>query len=510
MKEVKQALIYARVSTDEQAEEGQSIDTQIKLCQKWARENGFTIGGIYKDEGRSATNLNRPALKELLLRCQEKNHDISAILVQDTDRWCRSTLDHLTTKSILEKAGIQLISISQPLIDNSPEGNLVDTVIASVNAFQSQITGRKVSKVMEQKARSGIWPGWAPLGFINTEAPSPSSNLDKRIVIPDPDRASYITLAFELYSTGNFSVKALRDKLHKMGLRSKSGNKVQVSVLLNTLKNPFYTGKMLWRGEILQGKHEPLTTPDIFERCQEVMAIHNQNACRRRKHSYLLRGYVFCACGRRMWAEKHVKKNGLNFDHYYCKSCGKGSYVNTDSLENQIEKRFEAIQITKEYAQEILDTAKQILEEFRQSSQDESQILLNRKAKIEARMREAENNLLDKTIDKETFRGIYDRLREELDGVMNGLARINQDHSKTLEAVERLVDLAENIGNAYKQARFELKRHYLNIFFSKFLVNEGRVVEAIPSQLLQPLLGSKVRVRPNWLPGLDSNQKPNA
>jgi len=65
---MKKALIYARVSTDEQAQEGMSIDTQINRCTRWAEENGYAIVGVYKDEGKSATNMNRASLKDLLGR----------------------------------------------------------------------------------------------------------------------------------------------------------------------------------------------------------------------------------------------------------------------------------------------------------------------------------------------------------------------------------------------------------------------------------------------------------
>src|SRR5947209_5535145 len=103
------AVSYYRVSTDEQVEKGQSIETQRKLCQKWAEENDYKIVEEFIDEGKSGTNLNRPGIKELLARCQE-DKSINAVVVQDTDRWARSTLDHLTTKALLKKYSVQLIS----------------------------------------------------------------------------------------------------------------------------------------------------------------------------------------------------------------------------------------------------------------------------------------------------------------------------------------------------------------------------------------------------------------
>ena len=100
---MKNAVIYARVSTDEQAREGQSIEVQIKLCRNYAENNDLNIVSTFVDEGMSATNMNRPALQDMLEAVQDKVNKISVVLVQDTDRLARNTLDHLKIKSFLKR-----------------------------------------------------------------------------------------------------------------------------------------------------------------------------------------------------------------------------------------------------------------------------------------------------------------------------------------------------------------------------------------------------------------------
>lgn len=499
---MKVAATYYRVSTEEQAHEGQSIETQKKLCLRWAHENGYKIVGEYIDEGKSATNLNRPALRKLLARCQE-DKAVQAVLIQDTDRWARSTLDHLSTKSLLKKYGVKLISISQPMIDDSPEGNFIDVVLAGANALQSQITGRKTAKVMAEKAKAGYWPGWAPIGYKNFENPSPNGNLDRRIVVPDKDVAPLIKKLFELYATGNFSVESLRDVIHKRGLRSRMGKKLQVSSVHRILSNPFYYGVVPWRGKIYPGKHTPIINKVHFDGCQKVRALHNQYASRKRKHDMLLRGLVFCnICGSRYWGGPH--KNGQYY-YYFCKACGGGTYTQADGLETQIEKQFDRLEVTPEYAQEVVDTAKDIVAECRKLTESDRIALQNRRTKIELKMREAEDNLLDKTLSKDSFKRIYSRLENELVEINNQLISLDTDYGQSIHSIERLMGLAENIGEAYKEADMELKRCYLGLFFQKFLVENGEIVESTPSDALKPLLGSKVRVRSTWLPGEDLN-----
>lgn len=505
------AIIYARVSTEEQAEEGKSIETQEKICRKWAKENGYNIVAVYKDEGKSATSLNRPALKEVLALCQSDS-TIGAILVQDTDRLARNTLDHLTIKSILKKNEVKLISISQPMIDDSPEGNLIDTIIASVNAFQSQITGRKTSKVMEEKARLGWYPGGLPpLGYRNIENPSPQSTLDKKIIGFDQQTAPLMKKVFEMYSTGNYSIKELADFLNKKGVISPRGFKVHVSTLNSFLRDEFYIGKFMWKKEQYIGNHEPLIEVSLFKKVQEVLDAHNQYASRKRKHNYLLRGFLYChKCGSRYWAEKHKKKSGLVFDYYFCSSCKGDTFTDVYKLEQKVEKLFERIELSKEYTDHVRDTAKKILEESRNSQDSEMKRLLAEKSTLEKALKDAEDDrFLHKTLTSESFQRIYERYSNKLKEVESEMKNVKKDYSSKLILLEKILSLAENIGIAYKTALYPLKRKYLMLFFKSFIIKEDKIVKYELSDDLKELIeNGSVRVRSSGLPDEDSNLEP--
>jgi site-specific DNA recombinase len=286
---VIKGLIYSRVSTEDQAKKGQSIEAQIRLCSAFAKNNNIQVVEIFKDEGKSASTTNRPGLRALLEKATNGS-GVNCILVMDTDRMARNTLDHLSIKALLKKHDVKLISVSQPMIDDSPEGNFIDTVLASANALQSQITGRKTSKVMEQKIKAGWWANQAPLGYINTDNPKPNSTLDKRIIIPDPDRAPLITQMFKHYATSTYSLETLTVKMTKLGFTSKNGQPLQISVAHRILSSPLYYGKIPWKGQLYPGNHQPLIDKDTWLLCQDVLDNHNQHASRTRKHNYLLRG----------------------------------------------------------------------------------------------------------------------------------------------------------------------------------------------------------------------------
>lgn len=147
----------------------------------------------------------------ILLRVQE-DKIINAVFVQDTDRLARNANDHLTIKALLQKHEVELISVSQPGITDSPEGNFMDLVIAGVNQLQSQITARKTIKSLEQKFWDGWWPTKAPIGYLNVGDPEDEK---KRIVAIDEEKAPFIQQAFKMYATGDHSVLEVRDFLYK-------------------------------------------------------------------------------------------------------------------------------------------------------------------------------------------------------------------------------------------------------------------------------------------------------
>jgi len=510
---MKNALIYARVSTEEQAEEGQSIETQIRICKKWAKDNDYKIDAVYTDEGKSATNLNRPALQDLLARCRD-DFSIDAILVQDTDRLARNTLDHLTIKAVLKKKNIKIISISQPMIDDSPEGNLIDTILASVNTFQSQLTGRKTSKVLEEKAKMGWYPGGRPqLGYMNAENPNPTSTLDKRIVVLNPDVAPYIKQMFEMYSTSSHSVRYMANWLNKKGIRSVTGGLMHTSSVDNYLKDPFYVGRFLWNGKTYQGKHEKLIDDELFNKVQEILRERNQHASRKRIHNFLLSGFAYCAdCGGRFWAERHVKKNGVIYDQYFCSKCKSGTYVDVDKLEEAVELLFQKIELSKEYTKEIMESALAMVKDLRQNTDSENKRLTVKKNKLNGALKEVEDQrFVYKSISDEKYLSLSARYEADIRIIDEELTKLTVDKSEKIKDLDKLLRLAENIGLAYKEALPAQKRNYLTMFFEKFEVSKGKIVKYhLSSDLKELIENGSVRVRTTGLPRVDSNHGPFA
>ena len=496
------AFIYIRVSTEEQAVEGKSVETQERLGRDWAKKNDYQVVDIFKDEGKSGTNLNRPALQDMLSRV--RNEDIDAVLVQDTDRLARNTLHHLTIKAELKKRKVKLVSISQPMLDDSPEGQAMDTFLAGMNTFASQITGRKTSKVLVEKAKIGWFPGGIPpLGYKNTDNPTPKGTLDKKIIVVDELIAIHIKKIFDMYATGKYNINQMTDYLNDQHIKPPHSTKVHASLVGRTLQNQFYIGKFLWKDQLYEGNHTPLISLPQFHKVQSVLTAHNQNATRTRKHNFVLRGYLWCAdCEKRYWGEKHVKSNGSVYNHYYCSHCKRDTYVDKEKIENQVKKIFRKIQIKEVHRNTIIAKAKEILSTNRDNQDVNRKRLEIEKNKLVRAMHEAEDGrFVTHTLSEDAFQRMYPRFESELKIVDEAISKVGTDYSQNIHKLEKILKLAENIGESYKNAEDTLKKSYLNIFMQRFIVKDGKIISYTINPKIEPLLEkSSVRVRTTGLP----------
>ena len=504
----KKALIYVRVSTERQAREGYSLDAQEKLCRKFANDKGYKILTVYKDEGKSATNLNRPALQNLLDRCQEDKH-VDFVIVQETDRLARNIIDHFTIKALFKKTGTKLISVAQPMMDDSAEGDMIDGIFACVNQFGSDQNSRKTRKGLQEKFNCGWWPGWAPLGYLNER------HNEKNIIVKDKEKWFLVMDGFKMYLTGNYSALEIIDTLYKKGLKSKTGKKISNSTMTSILRNPFYAGIMRWNKQEKTGRHEKMITQDEHKEILTIMSTHNNHACRRRTHSFLLRGFVFCdICGQRYTAEKH--RVGKNPDYYHCAAkrvqhSNKGQNVEVKELERQVEEQFKNIQFSKEFINLIVQKVKKLYQERKDKKEINKRILLNKKMGFEEKKITAERKLISGVLADEDFIGIRDRLKEEITNIKNQIDELETKQDADIDTIREVLLLSNNVYDAYKKAPYKIKRLYLAFFWEGFWAKNKKIVKSQPTELIKILKNKKkIIIRDNWLRRKDSNLQPSA
>ncbi|MFA6944270.1 MAG: recombinase family protein [Pedobacter sp.] len=499
----KTAVIYCRVSDPGQVS-GFSLDVQRELCEKWALENQHKVVGIFTDGGKSGTKtVGRQALEDLLIRCQEEH--IDTMLVIDTDRLAREEKDHFIIKAALKKFGTRLVAVNQPMIDDSPEGQLFETLLAAINAFYSRLLGRKVRKSLEKKFWDGNWPGWAPLGYKNYNIGT--EDKPNRIVIVDEEKAQFVTELFNLYSTGQYTLDKLADSMYLEGFRSKNGGKVYRSVIHSMLRNPFYIGELHYREMINpNGQHQPLTTRAIFNTCQRMLEVHNRFACRKRRYRWLYNGMVFCGtCGSRMYAEFQHKKRHA---YYHCntrKHC-REPFVELNDLHDKVAEEFHKIQLPKRFVNRVMSKAQELVSQTKGNADSQKVALENAILQLKNKKAKLLEVLLNQTIDNNTFQDKDADFNIQIKALEDRMSDIEANNLIDYNLVENVMSLASNIYYTYTHSNFDAKRLYLKLFFEKFTIQGRNIVEAEPSPLFKALLDTNCRVTPNWLHLIESER----
>lgn len=260
------AIILARVSTTEQIQEGQSVPAQLARAREYATRNGLKVVREFSIDESSLKD-HRGKFEKVIEEIRNSKEKI-ALVAETIDRVQRSFKESVLLLEMVKNEKVDVHFIRENLIihkdSNSSEYLRWDMGVMLARSFVLNI-GDNVKRTFELKKRNGEWTSKAPIGYQNI-ALDKARRLRKDI-IPDPDRRHLIVKLFEIYSSGNCSIKTLRDKITKEGLKSSAGKTLSVSMVDHILNNPFYYGEMRSKGTLYQHKYEPLISRELFNKC---------------------------------------------------------------------------------------------------------------------------------------------------------------------------------------------------------------------------------------------------
>ena len=274
---MREAVIYARVSSKDQEREGFSIPAQLKYLREYALKNDFQVLVEFVDiETAKATG--RKKFGEMLTFFR-RHHGCRALIVEKTDRLYRNfrdcvTLEELDLEIHLPKEG-QIISK-----EAKSQAKLVHGIQVVIARNYIENLKEEVKKGMREKAEQGIYPSRPPMGYRNNKL--------QHTIEVDEIRAPLAQRMFALYATGQYSLTSLRKALKReFSLDIGKGH------LDRLLKNPFYKGQFWWEEKLYSGTHTALVSTDCFEQVQRVFRGHNKVRYGARDFAY--RGLLTCA-----------------------------------------------------------------------------------------------------------------------------------------------------------------------------------------------------------------------
>jgi site-specific DNA recombinase len=488
------AVIYLRVSSAGQVKtdydpEGISIPAQRVKCQRKAEQLGLTIIDEYIEPGRTATEMSkRVAFQQMLTRVRNVR-DVDYIIVYKLSRMARNRLDDAIVMADLRKRGVTLVSATES-IDDSPVGQLMHGILATFNEYQSRESGADIAYKMGQKARNGGTIGRARLGYLNVLDRFDGREI--RTIAVDPERAPLVQLAFELYATGDYTLDELSDELYDRGLRTRPtarhpAKQVSINKLSQMLRDRYYLGYVTYKGEEVQGRHEPLIDDDLFDRVQDLLESRATAKERRRAHHHYLKGSLFCGrCKRagvtqRMIVQHTVNSRGSEYTYFFCRNKQNGTcqapHINVALIEDAVEKHYATIRFSAQLITDIRAEVSHAIDE-----QEASERLLHGQLTTELKALDTrEENLIDlaadATIPQPKIKTKLREIERHRRRLTERLTTTTENLSDSARLIEAALKLLENPQELYRRCDEQQRRTLNQAIFHGLYVDDDQIAD---------------------------------
>ena len=463
-------LLYARVSTDKQAQKELSIPAQLQIMTEHACKNGWKVVGRYVDRGESARTANRPELKRLLQHCRE-NDDIDVVLVHKLDRLARNVLDHVTIKLTLNRRKIRLVSVAEPLADNAM-GEFMECIIAGYAQFYSANLGSEIRKSNMAKLQKGEWPHKPPVGYKSVKGVS--TRIEHQ---PDETAAPLVKQAFELFSTGNYSLKSLSEEMFHRGLTTRYGKMYSEENTKRILSRDFYIGRITWQGKAYPGKHEPIVPKDLFYRVQEVLKNRSIDTGEKGRLEFLLRGIAYCrVCNRRLTGEIHPRGSYYRCLHdLHRPKCGE-PYIPVKLLDGQLESLYERLQPPKEFIELLQAEMHEIARQRKQTAAREVGTLKRAIAETEKKELRLLDEMLAERVPRDTYEKMEKAYREQREHAEARLCQLEVDYGDPLAFLDKCAAVAGMLAYLHRRFTFEQRKNLVRAVFCRIDVQDRDIV----------------------------------
>ena len=490
-------IIYARKSTEEDDRQVLSIEAQLVELKEFAAKEKLEIVASFC-EAKTAKEPGRIKFAEMLSLIEKGKAD--GIISWHPDRLARNSMDGGRIIHFVDRGLIKSLKFPTFWFEPTPQGLFMLNIAFGQSKYFVDNLRENVKRGLRQKIRNGVWPGWAPVGYLN--------NPKTRLIDIDREKSRKVKKLFELYSTGEYTLKSLANWCKEKNLRGNLNKEIAVSNIQKILQNIFYIGLMKYRGEIFEGKHEPLISKKLFDKCQEVMSKRGKIQ-EVRKHNFAFLGLMKCAsCGASITAE--IQK-GHNY--YRCTKkkgpCQEKHYLREEQLTEQIKSVLQKVSLSSQDTEKVLAALDSEQEQAKQQAQAKVENLKKQLSQVETKLAK----LLDVFLTDALSREEYAAKKQELLSQKVGLQeRINDFEQKSLSWLEPAREFVLSLNQAAKLVETENKKEMTpflkNIGSNHVLQNRQLIFSPkIPYNLVAERSEANQRnlTFPYWCPGRDSN-----
>ena len=328
----KLAVIYTRVSSNKQKDEGTGLETQEKLCREEAEQLGYTVLKVFSDGGISGKNIkNRPGMLDLLTFLKRTKEHIT-IFTYHIDRLGRDTANNIEIIKTAQQHGHAIYIYRTGFIEDTPTGHFMTTVQSAASQLEREHNKERTKQLSRGHVFEGCWIFREPIGYKFCKY---KKSVKYRWLLRNEPEATIIQQALEKFAAAELQTQTdvanfLKTNLGLFDIKRKNWFDLAKRILTEEKYSGYFEYKR-WGSQYQKGKIEALITPETFKTIQQRLkgkervkhTIYNKN-----DEKFPLRGLIVCPyCGKPITGS--LTKGGT-FPYYQCQSrqCSNKRLVN--------------------------------------------------------------------------------------------------------------------------------------------------------------------------------------
>ena len=523
---MKRAIVYARVSTERQADEGLSIDSQIEACERRANAMNAAVVAVYRDEGISGTTDARPGFRAAINRCALR--DVEYLICWSSSRFARDQHDAITYKRELNGFGTRLVYAQSDVDINTHEGWLLDSMQQVIDENYSRQVSRDTKRSMMSAAADGYWMGGrVPYGF----RPVPAADGRRRTLVPHEHEAAVVRQIFGWAADGTGAL-LIAARLNELGV-TLAGRPWRKAAVLYLLKSGAYMGEVIFNrfdrktrkpkpeAEWVRVKaHQAIVQKDLFDKVQVVIEDRAPVAERSSATStHAFTGLLRCRlCDGALKIRTGKGRGGAMYSYYACNNHLQGvrcelAAFRADHFDVWMTQQLLDKVLTAEVIQGVLDRLDEVTSDWVKDRARRRTALLLELRGAEGRRRKLFEVIEEGGKDAPGIKEMGPRIRE-LNALVEKLERaMVAIEAEVVPEVGALTISAEEAAEVFRATiracdDAKKKRAFLATITDRIVVGKGSVDVHYKPDCLVMTDGQAVRSEHCWLPDLGSNQGP--
>ena len=472
-------ILYARKSTDTEDKQVLSIEAQLVELRKFAKDNDLVVIDELIEK-RTAKMPGRPVFNSMIKRIE--NGEANGILAWHPDRLARNSIDGGQIIYLLDQTTLNYLQFPIFQFENTSQGKFMLSIMFGQSKYYVDNLSENTKRGLRAKVRNGNFPSQAPFGYLN-DSRTKTIILDKRY-------APLVKEIFEKYARGDQTMSQLADFLQGNGVITRTGKVFKDDKVKSILQNPFYYGHFLYKGELYEGRHQPIFSKALFDKVQLVIAERGHKK-RAKKEAVPFLGLMKCAnCGMSITSETKTRtqKNG-NFHRWTYYRCSRKKRavkcINPPIREKDLLLQPSALLGKYTMSEKMFAFMNERIEQDEQAEVAGNVSLLDdlrtQIAKLTNKQQILLDSYLDQDIDRQTFLTKKSKILSQKKRLEESLVNLQVNQNAWIEPMKKWLETAKSICYLLKSNDFDGQKVVLAEIFGSNLFLHNKTITKTPT-----------------------------